>query len=392
MLASLIPRILLMSSLPYVWILGKHVQKRIHNADRRRVLQSKIVSARISACLLACRMASQKQTPARANSSKQGYRQAVAAGVLNPPSMAGLIPAGLISTFQPAAISRAGLRKSLPVRANRVPDVATVASQVCIPCIPYEEFTGMLRLNTGSFGVVVRANWGPQDVVMKFFKGSSSDAAKNACREMTNDAVGRTCAYVIVPIGYTWGPKKREPVLIYAFGGSTLWEVPEVSISTSTSKLSICHKLCEGVAGLHQSGLIHADLKGNNVLFRQSTGKLRLIDLGVAMPITGDIKNPKFQMEGFVRRYWQAPEYSTCKTLTVAIDTYAIGFLLLDLLVPLQSGKTWRVQPQPGLVAASFDKNMEASVLSCFSIEPTSRPLLRALAQLFKKRKYEFPR
>jgi hypothetical protein len=350
---------------------GKHVQARAHNAMRRRLLQSK-------------KVAKTRLEQALARPSRQGHRLTVAAG-LNPPS-----------TFQPAAIIRTGVRKRMPVQAPplwhdpHVPNVANVASRNCIQYIPYERFSGIRDLSRGAFGVVVRAQWGPQSVVLKKFKGIPSVAAKNACREIENNAIGKACPYVIVPIAYTWGPKNREPCLVYEYGGRTLWQLSEASISTRTSKIAICHKLCEGLAGLHQSGMIHADLKGDNVLYRQSTGILRLIDLGVAMSITADIKNPKIGKEGFARRYWHGPEFETSKTLSVAIDAFAVGFLLLDLLVPLTSGKKWTVQPGVGLVADVYDKNIEAYVLSCFEKEPTSRPLLHVLAQLFKDRKYDF--
>jgi serine/threonine protein kinase len=272
-----------------------------------------------------------------------------------------------------------------------VPDVAYVASQFCIPPITYDSFSGILELTSGSYGSVARANWGPQDVVCKHFRGNPSEAATNACREIQNDAIGKSCPYVIAPIGYSVGPKNREPVLVYEFGGNTLCQLEEKWFSTRTAKLSLCHKLCEAVAGIHVAGIIHADLKGNNVLYQQGTAKLRIIDLGVALPVTAHIKNPKFGKEGYKRRYWQAPEFKTSKTLSVAIDAFAVGFLLCDLLVPLGRGKTWTVQPVVGLVADAFDKNIEAHVLRCFDKDPTSRPLLRVLAELFKYNKYAFP-
>ena len=274
------------------------------------------------------------------------------------------------------------------VRGLANPGLDQVAAASLLPYIPFSDFLGVTDYKRGGYANVHRGHWGDRDVVLKFFRGNGTEAVKNACREVTLVQMGRFCPFVVCALGYTWGPD-TTPIIVYDYGGRTLWsQVTENMFQSSVLKLKVCEKLCISVSSLHKKSLmIHGDIKGNNILFRFSTGCLRLIDVGVAQPIKGN-RNPYSARHSIIRvskNFWHGPEYKDATTLSVNSDTYALGYVLLDLLVPLESCQYWKSPPSKGIIAAAFNSALEISVLSCFNACPTDRPLLDDLALVFRR-------
>ena len=273
------------------------------------------------------------------------------------------------------------------VRGLHNPSLDSVAATSRIPYIEYCDLTCVRDFKKGGYASVLRGEWHGKDVVLKAFTGFRDIAIKNACREMTTVQMGKFCPFVVAPIGYTYGPGKT-PILISVYGGRTIWSlVRDKQLNDEFLALQVCEKLCRAVSILHQKALmLHGDLKGNNVLFRPSTGSLHLIDLGVAQLIKGNSNPYNGRSVGNAsHKFWHGPEYKVARTLSVHTDTYAVGYILLDLLVPLESGQVWRSPASEGILAASYNIDLERSVLSCFNTCPTERPLLHDLALLFEK-------
>lgn len=84
---------------------------------------------------------------------------------------------------------------------------------------------------------------------------------------------------------------------------------------------NIAIKLARGVAALHHAGIIHRDIKPDNVIL-ESEGSLKLIDLGVVR-VPGLEDFPPADIPGTAA--YMAPEMFTGEPGNVATDVYALG-------------------------------------------------------------------
>jgi serine/threonine protein phosphatase PrpC len=91
---------------------------------------------------------------------------------------------------------------------------------------------------------------------------------------------------------------------------------------------NIAIKLARGVATLHHAGIIHRDIKPDNVIL-QSEGSLKLIDLGVVR-VPGMEDFPPSDIPGTPA--YMAPEMFAGEPGNVATDIYALGITMFRAL------------------------------------------------------------
>jgi serine/threonine protein kinase len=100
------------------------------------------------------------------------------------------------------------------------------------------------------------------------------------------------------------------------------------------TRLGFCHDVIEGLCALHDAGVIHGDLKGENTLiFKRSNGKFgaKLCDFGYAI-VEDDYEDPAavISIPGLTPR-WAAPElrhgFVSLARAHMA-DVYSLGLLL----------------------------------------------------------------
>ena len=86
--------------------------------------------------------------------------------------------------------------------------------------------------------------------------------------------------------------------------------------------------LCRAVAAVHKAGLVHRDVKAQNVM-REAGGRIVLMDFGAGEAQT-DRSDPFRRMAG--TPLYLSPEVLAGQPATVASDIYSIGVLLYHML------------------------------------------------------------
>jgi serine/threonine-protein kinase len=107
----------------------------------------------------------------------------------------------------------------------------------------------------------------------------------------------------------------------------------------------VARQVCEGVAFAHRRGLVHCDLKPQNVLLTPE-GRVKVADFGIARAFTTSLPEKADVVWGTPQYY--APEQAQGQPPTPASDVYSIGVMLFEML-------TGRL-PFEGKNAAAHDK------------------------------------
>ena len=94
------------------------------------------------------------------------------------------------------------------------------------------------------------------------------------------------------------------------------------------SRLRLFLTICDAVAYAHARLVVHRDLKPSNLLVDRS-GQVKLLDFGIAKLIDADSATSATRL--FTPEY-AAPEQVRGEVVTTAVDVYALGLLLYELL------------------------------------------------------------
>lgn len=97
--------------------------------------------------------------------------------------------------------------------------------------------------------------------------------------------------------------------------------------------LDISIQVCAGVGHAHKAGLIHCDIKPQNVLINQQ-GQAKVADFGIARAFSeADLQAPETTSEGiWGSPHYFSPEQAAGEPLTPASDVYSIGVIMYEML------------------------------------------------------------
>lgn len=87
----------------------------------------------------------------------------------------------------------------------------------------------------------------------------------------------------------------------------------------------IGRELCLGLAALHAKGLIHRDIKPANLWLEMTTGRVKVLDLGLA----DEAVNLRASSSGGTPAY-MSPEQVDCRDLDFRSDLFSVGALLYE--------------------------------------------------------------
>jgi hypothetical protein len=145
--------------------------------------------------------------------------------------------------------------------------------------------------------------------------------------------------------------------------------------------LEIARQLCAGLAAAHDAGVLHRDLKPQNLMI-DGRGWARITDFGVAA-IARDVRQ-QYSIAGTPG--YMAPEQLRGEHVTVRSDIYALGLVLYELFTgkrAIQASSLADAERHysaglsvttPSDVVRDLDPNIERVIMRCLENDPAARP------------------
>jgi serine/threonine-protein kinase len=142
--------------------------------------------------------------------------------------------------------------------------------------------------------------------------------------------------------------------------------------------LQIARQLCAGVAAAHERGVLHRDLKPNNVMI-DGEGNVRITDFGIATA-TGQAGT---DIAGTPQ--YMAPEQLTGHRASIRSDIYALGLILFEIftgrrvheaktIADIRHANETGTVTLPSSIVRDIDPAVERVILRCLERDPDRRP------------------
>ena len=155
---------------------------------------------------------------------------------------------------------------------------------------------------------------------------------------------------------------------------------------------SMTRQTLDGLAYLHCEGVLHRDLKADNILL-DTDGTCKISDFGISKKTDNiygnDVTN---SMQGSV--FWMAPEVirSQGQGYSAKVDIWSLGCVVLEMLAGRRPwskeeaigaiyklGSLNQAPPIPDDVSETVSPNAINFMLNCFTIDPSERPTAETL-------------
>jgi serine/threonine-protein kinase len=204
-------------------------------------------------------------------------------------------------------------------------------------------------LGSGSFACVykveVPGHRGPLALKLTKDPVTAGDQAQRALREitilrtLTNPHVVRTFDCGLRPDGHIY-------MLMDYLEGTTLehWHSFDEPLHPAQA-VTVIHQACLGLAEAHAKGIVHRDVKPENI-FVETSGQIKLLDFGLARswdgsPVVGTNATKVHMVVG--TPHYSQPEQLQTRVLSPASDVYSLALILYELLSarsPFHRGQT----------------------------------------------------
>ncbi|MBV8867563.1 MAG: protein kinase, partial [Acidobacteriaceae bacterium] len=248
----------------------------------------------------------------------------------------------------------------------------------------FERFILLEMLGCGGMGEV----WSARDteldrpVALKFLRGertSELDAPRIAREAKAASALNHPNIVTIHEVVRSEG---CSAIVMELVNGTSLAKLRGTSLGID-EVLSIGAQLGRALAVAHANGIIHGDIKPENIMLRED-GYVKVLDFGLARRVaTETVAGANNAVNGTLR--YMSPEQARGKTLGQASDIFSFGLVLFELAAgkhafsdaaPLDALRATltRPPPAPASVNPKIPSALNALILAMLAKNPGMRP------------------
>jgi HAMP domain-containing protein len=152
--------------------------------------------------------------------------------------------------------------------------------------------------------------------------------------------------------------------------------------------LRIAKQACQGLEAAHIQGVVHRDIKPQNMLILPESGELKIMDFGIARvsEVQRADSDPSLTMAGTVMGTpdYMSPEQASGTPADFRSDIYSLGVVFFEMFtsqLPFTGEKVMTVilghiqkaPPQPRRLNPRIPMDLEAIILKCMEKSPKKR-------------------
>ncbi|KAK5987872.1 Serine/threonine-protein kinase MST20 [Cladobotryum mycophilum] len=222
----------------------------------------------------------------------------------------------------------AGARPRQRTRQPNGLDVVASLKRICSEGDPREIFRGFTKIGQGaSGGVYTGHERGTNRLVaikqMNLEQQPKKDLIINEILVMKDSSHPNIVNFIDSYLcgGELW-------VVMEFMEGGSLTDVVTFNIMTEGQIASVCRETLKGLQHLHSKGVIHRDIKSDNILL-SNEGNIKLTDFGFCATIN-EAQNKRTTMVG--TPYWMAPEVVTRKEYGRKVDIWSLGIMAIEMI------------------------------------------------------------
>jgi eukaryotic-like serine/threonine-protein kinase len=183
---------------------------------------------------------------------------------------------------------------------------------------------------------------------------------------------------------YDANEDERGPFIVmeYVDGHTLADELKRRGRLPPAEVVAIGIQVCSALEAAHEAGLVHRDIKPQNILLRPD-GRVKIADFGIARSLTATRHTEIGTVLGTAA--YLAPEQARGERVTPAADIYSLGVVLYEML----TGRTpFEANTLPALVlqreqgkltpphdlAPDVPLALERVIMPCLALQPEQRP------------------
>ncbi len=185
-------------------------------------------------------------------------------------------------------------------------------------------------------------------------------------------------------------------VMQHVDGPTLAEEFPEGTAVPETQAKKVIGEVASALAAAHARGLVHRDIKPNNIMIERDSGRAIVLDFGISAAITPEVgaTSTKLTVQGtsIGTPQYMSPEQAAGEEVTGASDVYSLGLVAFELVAgrpPFDESNAIalvaaHINKEPAGVSTlrpELDAQLARLIDQCLSKSPQERPTTDELSR-----------